>query len=173
MTGYRRFAEQAPPRVLLALGAALAVVSLGVEWGTTPFTPGLSLPGTTLTNQFNPSTGDLDLVIVPTPGYYLPGTGGDSIRGADAEARIFLVPAAGVLLWAIHSRTDRSRRAVRLAAFGLAAAAVLALSRQLALPAVMAGAAAWCAWRATGSSARPECSTAPSASSSGATPSPF
>ncbi|MBA3281717.1 MAG: hypothetical protein H0U29_05755 [Acidimicrobiia bacterium] len=172
MTG-RRFLREASPRVLLALAAALAVVSLGVEWGRTPYSPGLVLPGTTLTNQFNPSTGDLDLVIVATPGTYLPGSGGDSIRGADADARILLAPAAGVLVWAFRRRSDRSRRAVRLAAAGLAAAAVLALSRQLAVPALMAGTAAWCAWRAADPSTGPERPAVPAESSSGATPSPF
>lgn len=149
MTGSRRFLQDATPRVFLALALALVAISLGVEWGRTPYSPGLVLPGTTLINQWNPSTDTLDLVLVPAPGSYLPGSGGESIRGADADARILLAPAAGVLAWAFRRRTDRSRRGVRLVAAALAVAAVLALSRQSALPAVLAAVAAWSARRAT------------------------
>lgn len=113
------------PRVRLGLALGAVLLALGVAWTTTSGTAGYLTPGvTSVTNQVNLATGELDLVTQYTPGFYMAGTQGSPVPGYQAEVRVALVPAALVLGWALLQPSTRSRSAGRVVAVLLAACAL-------------------------------------------------
>lgn len=112
-------------RVLLGGAALLVALSLGVTWSVAPGDAGVLSPGTTtLTNQYNPYTGYLDLVPQYNPGFYFPGSPGRASTGYADDVRIGLVPAFALLVAAALRPSRRTRRATVI---GVAALAVCAL----------------------------------------------
>ena len=98
------------PAVLVGLALVATVISLGSTWAFTAPTPGIGGGGTTiLVNQFNPSTGDLDLVpsYLPTP--IFGGNPGQEVAGYADDVRVLLVPAVVLLGLAVISPGDAQR----------------------------------------------------------------
>ncbi|MCU1688754.1 MAG: hypothetical protein JWN20_682 [Jatrophihabitantaceae bacterium] len=107
----------AASRVRWLAAAALATLALSRVWDYEAGSAGT----TSLTDQFNPYTGGLDLVPC-----CIPGTPADVVYGYQSPVRIFLLVAvAGSPIAALGAR---ARLAERLALGGLVAAFVLALS---------------------------------------------
>ena len=111
-------------RALLLVAGALALLSLGLPWGSTPGVPGAVHPGGT--TVVVDADGSIDLRFEPS--WYVPGLAGHTVSGADHTMRV--TAAAGALLVFVGVR--RARR--RLVVIGLAVAA-------LALPIGLGGGA--------------------------------
>lgn len=112
----------------LALAAALTVLPLGLVWSSTSgfLTTGIYLTG---------NCGYVDYVYC-TPDSYIPGSyiPGGHVLGAQASARVFLVFAALVLGFAARrTRTEASKRLVRVATGALGIALALAVSQRAPL----------------------------------------
>ena len=102
-------------RTLTLIGAALAVLSLGLPWRFVVGTPGY------LTAGYYTDYCDYDGFCTSsyTPGVFIPGLPGGSYAGTGSVARFFIVAAVALALWGgLHLG---SRRALRWAAYvGLA-----------------------------------------------------
>lgn len=130
-------------RALVGGAALLAALSLGVTWSVAPGDAGVLTPGTTtLTNQFNPSTGELDLVPQFNPGFYFPGSPGSASTGYADDVRIGLVPAAAVLIAAALWPSRRTRRATAVATAALVICALWGFGHGLVRGPLLAAAAA-------------------------------
>jgi len=102
-------------RTLTLIGAALAVLSLGLPWRFVVGTPSY------LTAGYYTDYCDYDGFCTSsyTPGVFIPGLPGGSYAGTGSVARFFIVAAVALALWGgLHLG---SRRALRWAAYvGLA-----------------------------------------------------
>lgn len=112
-----------PTNVRLAAGAALCVLPLGLIWSTSY---GFISYGYVLYGDCAYSVGE-----VCTPDTYVPGTyfPGSHVVGAQAPARVFLVLAACVLVFAAtRLRTPATKRLVRVATGAIGIALALAVA---------------------------------------------
>lgn len=130
-------ALRAPVSALLVVAALFAAVALAVPWAATPsfLSPGT----TTLVNEFNPSTGDLDLTSQYFPGFYSPGS---VTFGRQSPVRIVLVPAIAVLVWASRRRTARDWRLARWSAWALAGCSLYGVGHHRVVPVAVTALAA-------------------------------
>lgn len=115
-------------RARLVVAAGLCAVALGLGWAATPGSEGYTTAGT-ITPGFCTSSYDGYLDCAPgiyTAGYYVGGSPEGAARGFEADARVVLVPAVGVLLWASRRRTPTTVRAVAITAAALGVIAVRA-----------------------------------------------
>ncbi|MGI8711366.1 MAG: hypothetical protein ACR2LA_10270 [Acidimicrobiales bacterium] len=144
-------------RLLLVASALSAVVALGVTWTLSPGDAGFLSPGsTTLTNQYNPVTGGLDLVPQYNPGFYIVGSPGLASAGYADDVRVGLVPATGMLVTAALWPSRRTRRATVVAAAALVLCALWGIGHGLVQgPLLAAGAAALAAFAVRRPARRP------------------
>lgn len=106
-------------RSLVLLGAAFAVLSLGLPWRTIPATPGY------LTSGYYTNYCDFEgwCYATFTPGVLIPGLPGGSYAGTGSVVRFFIAAAVALALWGgLHLG---SRRALRGAAFAGVAGVLL------------------------------------------------
>ena len=150
-------------RLLLVASALSAVVALGVTWTLSPGDAGFLSPGsTTLTNQYNPVTGGLDLVPQYNPGFYIVGSPGLASAGYADDVRVGLVPAAAVLVTAALWPSRRTRRATVVAAAALVLCALWGIGHGLVQgPLLAAGAAALASFAVRRPSRRPAAAVQP------------
>jgi hypothetical protein len=120
-----------PTPLRLWFGAALCVLPIGLVWSTTP---GFVTLGTTLYGDCSYSVETYCVSDTYIPGTYLPG---HHVLGAQTSARVFLVLAAALLVFAAtRLRTEFTKRLVRVATAAMAIAVVLALSNRAILTSV-------------------------------------
>ena len=103
-------------RALLLVAGALALLSLGLPWGTTPGAPGAVVPGGTAV-VVN-ADGSIDLRFDPS--WYVPGLAAHTVSGADHTMRV--TGAAGALL--VFAGVRRARRTLVVAGLAVAALAL-------------------------------------------------
>lgn len=118
-----------PTNVRLAAGAALCVLPLGLVWSTSYgfFSYGYVLYGDCAYSSDTVCTPDTYV-----PGAYLPGS---DVVGAQATARVFLVFAACVLVFAAtRLRTAATKRLVRAATGSIGIALALAVAQRAVSP---------------------------------------
>lgn len=126
--------EQTAPVKASSLGGAavLAALPLGVQWS---YLSGFAVGGgSILTNQYNPVTGDLDLVPQYLPSYF---TAGSVVNGSQAPVRLLLVLASAAFVLAALRRTRNTRSIVRVGVVAVAAALALALAERARLCTVL------------------------------------
>jgi len=110
-----------PTELRLWAAAALCLLPLGLTWSTEAGTSTFGLTRAGTCSYAGPAA-------FCTIGPYVPGS---HVTGAGSPARVFLVFAAAVLVWAAtRPRTPRTRRWARLAVVGVAVALLLALSQR-------------------------------------------
>lgn len=132
-------------RSLVLVGAALALLSLGLPWRSIPATPGYVTTG-----YYTAGYCDFDGYCYGgtyVPGVYLPGLPGGSYPGADSVARFFIVAAVALAL--IGGLYLGRARALRCAAYVGLAGIALYVASGLTGGAVTLFGAALCFWVAS------------------------
>jgi hypothetical protein len=122
-----------PTPLRLWAAAGLCILPLGLVWSTTTgfLTPGMTVYGTCGHADSGFCTSDIYL-----RGSYRPG---QHVLGSETSARVFLIFAAVVLVFAaIRARTAFTRRLVRAATGGLGIVVALALAYRATLTLVCA-----------------------------------
>jgi hypothetical protein len=122
-------------RLNWSVAAVIAMLTVGRLWSVDAGL--LNLGITILVNQFDPSSGGLELVPSYIPGSYQPGA---VLHGYQVSARVFLIPAL-LISTALAFGFALGRRWPRIAVAGFAGAFVLALSARQGDLVLMLGAA--------------------------------
>jgi hypothetical protein len=134
------------PRRLVLVGAALAVLSLGLPWRSIPETPSYLTSGYYTNYCYYDYFGTYVCDTSFTPGVIVPGLPGGSYPGTDSMSRFFIVAALGLAL--VGGLYLGRTRALRWAAYaGLAGVLLYAVYGPMAGTLVML-AASVCFWLA-------------------------
>lgn len=131
-------------RAQTVLGAALAVLALGLPWQPVPATPGTYTLG-----YYTAGYCDYEGYCssgVYVPGYYIPGLPGGAYTGLQSDVRFFV--AAAVVLALVGGLHLGHARALRWATYAALAGVALYLANGLTGGIAVLAAAAACFWLA-------------------------